>query len=201
MLSNAVQLRPLTVADWAAVHDWARRPEVCRYQTWGPNTPEQTRAFVQAAVDAWAQHPPVRFVFAVVSGEQVVGNAELKLRGAHIGEIGYGVHPRVWGRGIATETARHLLGYGFRQHHLHRIFATCDPRNAASGRVLRKIGMTYEGRMREAVLIRDGWRDSDLYAILRHEWHPADQPAGSAGQCVQRPVDVGLGVVDVERRA
>jgi RimJ/RimL family protein N-acetyltransferase len=50
------------------------------------------------------------------------------------------------------------------------VYATCDPRNAGSARVLTKIGMTYEGRMRETVLIRDGWRDSDLYAILDREW-------------------------------
>jgi RimJ/RimL family protein N-acetyltransferase len=53
---------------------------------------------------------------------------------------------------------------------LHRIFATCDPRNVASRRVLTKIGMTHEGRMRETLLIRDGWRDSDVYAILKHEF-------------------------------
>jgi RimJ/RimL family protein N-acetyltransferase len=180
MVSNAVQLRPLTAADWAAVHDWARLPEACRYQAWGPNTPEQTRAFVQAAVDAWQQEPQVRFVFAVVSGEQVVGSAEFTLRGAHSGEIAYGIHPRFWGRGMATETAHRLLGHGFQHHDRHRIFATCDPRNAASGRVLQKIGMRYEGRMRETTLIRDGWRDSDLYAILRPEWRPADQPASAS---------------------
>ena len=53
---------------------------------------------------------------------------------------------------------------------LHRVFATCDPRNVASGRVLRRLGMTHEGRLREALLIRDGWRDSDVYGILAHEW-------------------------------
>jgi RimJ/RimL family protein N-acetyltransferase len=161
-----VELRPLTFADWPAVHDWARRPEACRYQAWGPNTPEQTRAFVRAAVDA----PPTRLVHAVVQDDRVVGSAELHLRGVHQGEIAYGVHPAHWGRGLATEVARHLLERGFQRHGLHRISATCDPRNVASGRVLAKIGMTYEGRMRETVLLRDGWRDSDLWAILAHEF-------------------------------
>jgi RimJ/RimL family protein N-acetyltransferase len=43
----------------------------------------------------------------------------------------------------------------------------------ASARVLAKVGMTHEGRMRETMLIRDGWRDSDLYAILEPEWPTA----------------------------
>ncbi len=45
-----------------------------------------------------------------------------------------------------------------------------SPRNVASSKVLEKTGMTKEGRMREDLLIRDGWRDSFLYSILVHEW-------------------------------
>ena len=175
-----MELRPLVAADWEAVHEWARLPEVCRYQAWGPNTPEQTRAFVQAAVDAGRQDPQVRFVYAAVAGDVVVGQAEFNLRSRSAGEIAYLVHPGFWGRGIGTGIARRLLDRGFRDHSLHRIFATCDPRNVGSGRVLQKIGMTYEGRMRETVLIRDGWRDSDLYAILRHEWAPLRRSGGTS---------------------
>ena len=73
-------------------------------------------------------------------------------------------------RGWATEAAGLLLRFGFNDLRLHRIAATCDPRNVASARVLEKIGMLYEGRLREALLIRDGWRDSSVYAILDREW-------------------------------
>ena len=161
-------LRPLTLDDTAAVHQWARLPESCRYQAWGPNTYEQTREYVRAAVAAL----PDRLVFAVLVGGEVVGSAELRLHGPSTGEIAYAVHPRVWGRGIATAAARELLRMGFDEHGRYRIFGTCDPRNLASAAVLRKIGMRYEGRMRGTAYIRDGWRDSDLYAILA-----ADLPA------------------------
>jgi len=161
-----IQLRPLTMADWKAVHEWARREDACRYQAWGPNTPEQTRAFVESVVAAWQQSPPIRLSYAITLDARVVGSAELRLYAGRTGEITYIVHPDFWGRGIATSAARELVGQGFTTHGLHRIFATCDPRNEASGRVLVKAGMTYEGRMRETLLIRDGWRDSDLYAVL-----------------------------------
>lgn len=155
-------LRPLTLDDIAAVHEWACLPESCRYQAWGPNTYEQTQEYVRAAVAA----PPDRQVFGVLVDGQVVGSAELKLHGASTGEIAYAVHPRLWGQGIATAAARELLRMGFSEHGRHRIFGTCDPRNVASAAVLRKIGMRYEGRMRGTAYIRDGWRDSDLYAIV-----------------------------------
>jgi len=157
-----VTLRPLTFDDTAAVHEWACRPESCRYQVWGPNTYEQTEEYVRAAIAA----PPGRQVFGVLVDGLVVGSAELKLHGVSTGEIAYAVHPRVWGRGIATAAARELLRMGFSDHGRHRMFGTCDPRNVASAAVLRKIGMRYEGRMRGTAYIRDGWRDSDLYAVL-----------------------------------
>jgi [ribosomal protein S5]-alanine N-acetyltransferase len=81
-------------------------------------------------------------------------------------------HPDYWGKGLATAAARQLVQLGFDEHDLHRIFATCDPRNIASAAVLQRLGMQYEGRMRETTLIRDGWRDSDLYSVLVDEWMP-----------------------------
>ena len=157
-----VTLRPLALGDVDAVHSWACLPESCRYQAWGPNTYEQTQAFVQAAVTADAN----RLVFAVILDGEVVGSAQLKLNSPSSAEIAFGVHPRLWGHGIATAAARELLRLGFGEHGRHRIFGTCDPRNLASAAVLKKIGMRYEGRMRGTIYIRDGWRDSDLYAKL-----------------------------------
>ncbi|MDT0532063.1 GNAT family N-acetyltransferase [Micromonospora sp. DSM 115977] len=58
----ALTLRPLALDDTDAVHDWACLPESCRYQAWGPNTYEQTQAYVRAAVAA----PPDRLVLGVL---------------------------------------------------------------------------------------------------------------------------------------
>ena len=52
-----VDLRPVAEADWRAVHGWASQEEVCRYQAWGPNTEDQTRAFVAEAVAAADERP------------------------------------------------------------------------------------------------------------------------------------------------
>ncbi|MEU2834488.1 GNAT family protein [Streptomyces lavendulae] len=62
------------------------------------------------------------------------------------------------------------MARGFEDLGLHRIHATCDPRNLGSARVLGKLGMTREGRHRHTALIRDGWRDSDMFSALEDEW-------------------------------
>jgi ribosomal-protein-alanine N-acetyltransferase len=53
---------------------------------------------------------------------------------------------------------------------LHRVMATCDPRNLASTAVLTKVGMTFEGRLRHTMEIRDAWRDPSIFSILADEW-------------------------------
>lgn len=176
-----MHLSRIELADWRAVHSWASLAQVCRYQTWGPNTEEQTRAFVATAVEAWSHTPQQRFAFvARVDGDTVgMGELHVRNRGQRQGEITYAVHPEVWGQGVGTAIGTELLARGFKDLELHRIYATCDPRNLGSARVLGKLGMTREGRHRHTALIRDGWRDSDMFSILEDEWRAgAAQPPG-----------------------
>ena len=115
-----VELRPVAESDWRAVHGWASREEVCRYQGWRPNTEEQTRAFVTEAVAAADERPQHRFVYVVTCEGLVVGSCELNLRGDGQGEIGYGLHPDHWGRGLATAASRRLLELCFTERHPER---------------------------------------------------------------------------------
>ena len=57
----------------------------------------------------------------------------------------YGIAPAHWGRGLVTEVAFAVLRYGFEEAGLGRILGIADKENAASRRVLEKIGMTFEG--------------------------------------------------------
>ena len=173
-----VELRPLVDSDWNAVHSWASLEQFCRYQAWGPNTETQTRDFVREAVASGTSSPRVRFVYAITYDGNVVGSCELNLRGGQQGEVAYGLHPDHWGGGLATTAVAKLLDLGFGEHRLHRIFATCDPRNVASAGVLKRLAMTHEGRLREVLFIRDGWRDSDMYGLLVHEWAQSQSTRG-----------------------
>jgi ribosomal-protein-alanine N-acetyltransferase len=163
-----VILRELRIDDWPRVHEWASREEACRYQVWGPNQPEETRRFVTDAVD-WSQQPDrQRRVWAAESSAaDVVGLGELKIHSLQHGtaEIAYAVHVDLWGNGFGAAIARSLVKIA-QDEGMHRIAATCDPRNIASARVLQKIGMQYEGRMRHTLRLADGWRDSDMYALI-----------------------------------
>jgi len=64
-------------------------------------------------------------------------------------ELGYWLGVEYWGKGYATEAAGEMLRYGFESLQLHRIFASHFKHNPASGKILKKLGMRYEGCQRE----------------------------------------------------
>lgn len=172
--SPRLLLRDFTLEDWPDVHAYASQPEACLFQVWGPDTPEESRAYVEGVVALAQARPRTAYHLAIVFPPTgtVIGDGGLDIRNQRFrsGELSYIIHPDYWKRGFATEVAQTLLTFGFTSLNLHRISATCDPRNLASERVMQKLGMRYEGRMRENMLIRDGWRDSLLYSLLEHEW-------------------------------
>jgi len=88
-----------------------------------------------------------------------------------VAELGYWTAVPYWNRGYATEASRAVLEFGFTTLNLNRIHAHHFTRNPASGRVLVKIGMQHEGRLRQAVRKLDHYEDIELYAILREDFN------------------------------
>jgi [ribosomal protein S5]-alanine N-acetyltransferase len=170
-------LREFEQASWLAVQQYAADPEVVRYLTWGPNTEEETRTFLARTLAAQQSQPRLDFELAVIlKGERrLIGGCRLHLSSLphRQATLGYGLERAAWRQGYATEAALAMLAFGFEQVGLHRIFAICDPANTGSARVLEKIGMHYEGHLREHLWVKGHWRDSLLYAILEQEWKPS----------------------------
>jgi ribosomal-protein-alanine N-acetyltransferase len=94
-------------------------------------------------------------------------------------ELGYWIGAPYWGRGYATEAATEVVRYGFEQLGLHRIYAAHFGNNPASGRVLKRIGMTYEGTRREHHRKWGEYEDRVEYGLLVGEWQAAQRSAES----------------------
>ncbi len=85
-------------------------------------------------------------------------------------EMGYWMGIPYWNHGYCTLAGRAILAYGFIDLRLHRIYAHHLSRNPASGKVMQKIGMTWEGRLRGHTKKREKHEDLEVYGILREEW-------------------------------
>jgi [ribosomal protein S5]-alanine N-acetyltransferase len=107
--------------------------------------------------------------------ETLIGAVELRIeREDKRGELGYWVGTPYQRQGYATEAARALAQFGFEAWGLHRVTARCFSRNRASQRVLQKIGMAHEGRLRQHINKWGVFEDIDVYGILAEEWRTAD---------------------------
>ncbi|MDZ8080888.1 MAG: GNAT family N-acetyltransferase [Nostoc sp. DcaGUA01] len=172
-------LRDFVESDWPAVHEYASDDEVVRYLTFGPNSEEDTRNFLQREISLQTQEPRQHFALAVTlkAQKQLIGICRISTLDTvnKIGSIGYCFIKKFWGQGYATEAVREIISFGFQELGLHRIFATCHPANIASARVMQKNGMQQEGYLREHHWIKGEWRDSLLYAILEHELREASR--------------------------
>ncbi len=178
-------LREFRRDDRESVHEYAVDPEVYHYMPWGPNSEDETSAFVERAIASRHRDPRLHFELAITLREtgRLIGGSGIRAadESFRAADMGYCLRRDAWGKGLATEAAAGLIGFGFEQLRVHRIWATCDTRNVRSARVLEKAGMALEGTMRDDTWLRGQWRSSRLYSILDSEWNPGGtrDPAGS----------------------
>ncbi|HEV8247309.1 MAG TPA: GNAT family N-acetyltransferase, partial [Polyangiaceae bacterium] len=168
--------------DAEGIQLYAADPEVVRYMIWGPNTLEQTRGFCTGQIDVQRVRDRRDFELALISKQsrELIGGVGLRVQNIvqREGDIGYVLRRDHWGRGIISEAARAMLEFGFGVLGLHRIYATADTRNQQSTRVMEKLGMRHEGTLRKNLYLRDGFRDTVLYAIVEDEfWAQSRAPS------------------------
>ena len=82
------------------------------------------------------------------------------------------------GGDFGTEAAGAVIRYAFEVLGLNRVFAGHYKRNPASGRILQKIGMTYEGRLRQHVKKWGEYEDMEYYGILKSEFQTGETGSG-----------------------
>ena len=161
-------LRPHCESDFDGIHEYATDQDVVKFMQWGPNTLDETRFFLDTCIANQKHAERLSYDFAVVNREDgsFLGTVSLRLSSpsARAAELGYTYQKRAWGRGIASEAARRMVDFGFDELGLTRIFATCNPVNYASARVLQKCGLVLEGCMKNHMLIKGVWRDTLLFA-------------------------------------
>lgn len=164
-------LRAFVPEDAAAVHTHLQDIEMAR------TTATVPYPYPEGTAEKWiASHAEKlaagRVVLAITLREDgtLVGAMTLNLDPAHRrGELGYWVGRAHWARGYATEAADAMMRWGFRTLGLHRVHAAHMTRNAASGAVLRKIGMRHEGTLRGHLLKWQMLEDLEVWGILEDE--------------------------------
>ena len=166
-------LREFTATDWQEVLNYQREPVYLRYYPWEERGTDDVVAFVEMIRGWQSENPRRRFQLAITlkGDERVVGSCGLRRKPENDWEadIGYELAPAHWGKGLATEAAQAMANFGWTELDLHRISSWCIADNAASARVLEKLGMRLEGRLVENEYFKGRWWDTLLYGTVRRE--------------------------------
>lgn len=105
-------------------------------------------------------------------------NFAIELDGRLIGQVGAGrlpefgfiLAPDHWGQGYGYEAASAYLAHAFADPELEAVTADVDPRNAASLRLLERLGFAVTGHAERTFLLGDEWCDSVYLAVTRQSW-------------------------------
>ncbi len=167
--TDRLLLRPFQVGDVDDALAYRNDTEFARFL---PHIPQPfTRADAEAFVavntsEPWDRSP----TFAVVLGGRVIGTVNFEVnRDERVAMLGYAIGRVWWGQGFATEAARAAMAWAVETFDLVRIWASTDPGNVRSMRVMEKLGMAREAR---------GGDESDepVYAISVRHSQPPDNP-------------------------
>lgn len=175
LLTERLLLRSLTLEDAADVKRLVGDRDIAQMTVAIPHPYEEGMAeeWIRACSEEHEKDKCLHFAITLRADKNFIGAIGLELEQEHQrGELGYWIGKPYWNRGYATEAAQAVVAYSFEVLKLNRIYAFHFTRNPASGRVLEKAGMRYEGCRRQHTKKWGNFEDSIGYGILKADFDP-----------------------------
>ena len=131
----------------------------------------QTKDYLTWFISSYEKLDFYRWAITLKNENIVIGSIGFTISSERdsVADLSYSLCKRFWNQGIITESLKSVLQYGLVQVGINRIEAFHATTNPASGKVLKKAGMKYEGHSRQKYKSHRGFEDCDLYAILQED--------------------------------
>ncbi len=173
---ESLQLRDWTLADAeeliALVN--ANRPYLRQWMSWidTTTTPAHTRAFIQTCLDGYEDGSNHRWAIALDGN--IIGVTSLEdIVGVHRrAKIGYWLAEAYQGQGIITRAVRSVMQHGFTARKLHLLELRAAKENQKSRAVASRLGMNFDGVLRQQEWLYDRYVDHAAYSLTESEWDP-----------------------------
>jgi len=163
-------LRPFIADDAGALHLLAGDRSVANTMISIPHpySLATAKSWIAAQAQSFGDGSAVHFAVVHAEHDELIGCAGLRDidREHNQAELNFWIGVPWWGAGFATEAAREIVSFGFRDLGLNRVYAYHMARNPQSGQVLQKIGMQQEGLLRQRVRKWGIYEDVACYAVL-----------------------------------
>lgn len=151
-------------------YNWASDEEVVKYLTWSPHkNVEVTEEFINSCIQGYEKSEFYQWVLEIKETHELIGSISVTKVIDEISsmELGWVIGRKYWGKGYTAEAAKAIIAMFFDKVGVNCIYACHDVDNINSGRVMRKVGMKYEGTLRQNMKNNRGIVDSMRYSILR----------------------------------
>lgn len=180
--AGQVVLRELRASDIPALVSLLTTPEVTRFISPPPQTPEGFERFIAASQRMRASGDGACFAVTLRDYDTAIGIFQVRrvspsedeprqLGGAtDSAEWGFAIGASFWGTGIFEQSAALVMEFAFERLGIRRLEARCAVKNGRGGQALAKVGAVPEGILRKAFTIGNEPMDQILYAIVEQEW-------------------------------
>ena len=171
--TERLSLRAMHPIDAEDMYDYAKREDVTRYLTWNPHkSVGYTKEYLRYVHSRYALGDFYDWAIIDLESRRMIGTCGFTSidTANNSAEIGYVLNPEFHGRGLGSEAVARILDFGFGELELHRIEARFMQENIRSRRLMERVGMTFEGFRREAVLVKGEYRTVGICSILCKEW-------------------------------
>ncbi len=166
--SERLLLRPFSIDDIEDVFEYAKDDQVTEFLTWeSHNSISETEKIVK---ELYMNQPGI-YAIELKSDQKCIGCIDLRVDIQNDkGSFGYVMNRSYWNRGYMSEALRLILTLAFSELELNRIESTYYAGNKASGRVMEKCGMKYEGTGLQELRVFGIYHDVVHYAILKEDY-------------------------------
>jgi [ribosomal protein S5]-alanine N-acetyltransferase len=166
ILTPRLILREFTAGDLAAFLAYQADPRNAEFYSSEDLDPSHARGLIQRFIDWAAASPRQNYQFAIVERgnvKEAIGSCGIRLEGCDAGRAEFGLElaPAHWGRGFATEAARAILGFAFRDLGVQEVRGVTVTENNRVQRLVARLGFTQvETRPGPAWMRARGWSET-----------------------------------------
>lgn len=167
-------LRKFKVSDAEEMFlNWASDSEVAKYLTWPPH---ESAVFTKKLLEEWVSHYAddsyYQWCIELKENSQAIGSIGVVkiLDYIEAVSIGYCIGKNYWGKGLMTDALSAVIKFLFNEVDVNRISAAHDTDNPASGRVMAKCGLKYEGTLIQAARNQQGICDIAVYGLVKRDY-------------------------------
>lgn len=168
-------LRKINENDYKmAFINWCSSDKVEKYVMWNKH---KDQLETKELYDKWIidyDDVTYRWIIELKETKEVIGTIDVskKFLLSSTCELGYCLSDKYWNKGYMTEAIKEVIRFLFEECEAETIWAEYLENNPASGRVMQKVGMKYEGTLRKRIIDKDNIRnDLHVYSILKEEYY------------------------------